>query len=159
MDKRLAYASATELMGLIATKQISPVELTELFLNRIDTLDSRLNSFILLTHDSAVEAAKNAEAAVVRGDELGPLHGLPIAIKDTQNTGGVRTTMGSLLFKDRVPERDAAVVERVKGAGAIVMGKTNVQIVWKPAYQKHPVVLKIVLITLKGQKAMVNWIG
>lgn len=126
MDKRLAYASATELMGLIATKQISPVELTELFFNRIDTLDSRLNSFILLTHDSAVEAAKNAEAAVVRGDELGPLHGLPIAIKDTQNTGGVRTTMGSLLFKDRVPERDAAVVERVKGAGAIVMGKTNV---------------------------------
>ena len=126
MDKRLAYASATELMGLIATKQISPVELTELFFNRIDTLDSRLNSFILLTRDSAVEAAKNAEAAVVRGDELGPLHGLPIAIKDTQNTGGVRTTMGSLLFKDRVPERDAAVVERVKGAGAIVMGKTNV---------------------------------
>ena len=68
MDKRLAYAPATELLGLIRTKQISPVELTELFFNRIDTLDSRLNSFILLIRDSGIEAAKKAEAALVRGD-------------------------------------------------------------------------------------------
>lgn len=126
LNKNLAYAPATELLGLIRTKQISPVELTEPFFSRIDKLDSRLNSFLLLTRDSAIEAARKAEAVVIRGDELGPLHGLPIPIKDTQNTGGVRTTMGSLLFKDRVPVRDAAVVERVKGAGAIVLGKTNV---------------------------------
>ena len=71
LDNKLAYAPATELLGLIRTKQISPVELTELFFNRIDTLDSRLNSFILLTRDSAIEAAKNAEAAVVRVVEHG----------------------------------------------------------------------------------------
>ena len=122
----LSYAPATELLNLIATRQVSPVELTEFYYNRIDRLDPQLNAYLLLTQDSAMEAAREAEAAVVRGDELGPLHGLPISIKDTQNTRGVRTTMGSLLFEDRVPERDAAVVERVKDAGVIVLGKTNV---------------------------------
>jgi aspartyl-tRNA(Asn)/glutamyl-tRNA(Gln) amidotransferase subunit A len=122
----LAYAPATELLDLIATRQVSPVELTEFYYNRIDRLDPQLNAYLLLAQDSAMEAAREAEAAVVRGDELGPLHGLPISIKDTQNTRGVRTTMGSLLFEDRVPERDAAVVERVKDAGVIVLGKTNV---------------------------------
>lgn len=126
LDEKLAYASATELLGHIATKQISPVELAELFFHRIDRLDPQLNSFILLAYDEAIEAAKKAEAAVVRGDKLGPLHGLPIPIKDTQNTGGVRTSMGSLVFRDRVPKRDSAVAERVKNAGGIVMGKTNV---------------------------------
>ena len=124
-SEELAYCSATELLELIAAGQISPVELTELYYERIDRLDPQLNSYLLLTRDSAMEAAAKAEAAVVRGDELGPLHGLPIPIKDTSNTAGIRTTMGSLLFKDNVPERDAAVVERVKGAGAIILGKTN----------------------------------
>ena len=124
-SEELAYCSATELLELIATGQVSPVELTELYCERIGRLDPQLNSYLLLTRASAMEAAREAEAAVVRGDELGPLHGLPIPIKDTSNTAGIRTTMGSLLFKDNVPERDAAVVERVKGAGAIVLGKTN----------------------------------
>ena len=126
LDNKLAYASATELLRLIRTKQISPVELTELFFTRIDKFDSQLNSFILLARESAIEMAKEAEAAVIRGDKLGPLHGLPIPIKDTQNASGIRTTMGSLIFKNRVPKRDSAVVERVKNAGAIVLGKTNV---------------------------------
>ena len=126
VDEELAFASATDLLELISTKQISPVELTELYFSRIDRLDSQLNAFLLLTHDEAMETAKAAEEAVIRGDELGALHGLPIPIKDTQMTKGIRTTLGSLVFKDRIPERDAAVVERVREAGAIILGKTNV---------------------------------
>ena len=125
-DDELAFASATDLLGLIASKRVSPVELTELYFSRIERLDSRLNSYLLLTRDEAMKTAKAAEGAVVRGEELGALHGLPISIKDTQMTKGVRTTYGSLVFKDRVPERDAAVVERVREAGAIILGKTNV---------------------------------
>ena len=125
MDENLAFAPATELLDLIATKQVSPVELTELYFNRIDRLDSKLNSYLLLTRDEAMETARAAEEAVTRGEVLGPLHGLPISIKDTQMTKGLRTTGGSLVFKDRIPEKDAAVVERVKKAGAIMLGKTN----------------------------------
>ena len=125
-DDELAFASATHLLELIATRQVSPVELTELYFSRIDRLDSQLNSHILLTHDEAMKTARAAEEAVIRGRELGALHGLPISIKDTQMTRGVRTTLGSLVFKDRIPERDAAVVERVRDAGAIILGKTNV---------------------------------
>ena len=125
-DEELAFASATELLELISTKQVSPVELTELYFNRIGRLDSRLNAYLLLTHDEAMKTAKAAEDVVVRGDELGALHGLPISIKDTQMTGGVRTTSGSLVYQHRIPERDAAVVERVRDAGAIMLGKTNV---------------------------------
>ena len=125
-DNELAFASATDLLELISTKQISPVELTELYFDRIERLDSQLNAFLLLTHDEAMETAKAAEAAVVRGDELGALHGLPIPIKDTQMTKGIRTTSGSVVYKDRVPERDSAVVEQVRAAGGIILGKTNV---------------------------------
>ncbi len=125
-DESLALASATDLLKLIATKQVSPVELTELFFSRIDRLDSQLNAFLELARDEAMETAKAAEEAVVRGEPLGPLHGLPIPIKDNQMTRGIRTTSGSLVFKDRVPERDCAVVEHVRNAGAIILGKTNV---------------------------------
>ncbi len=125
IDNELAYSSASDLVSLIAAKEVSPVELTDLFFRRIDELDPQLNSFLLLTHDEAVKAAKEAEETVMRGEELGALHGLPISIKDTQMTKGVRTTTGSLLFKDRIPEKDAAVVERIKGAGGIMLGKTN----------------------------------
>ena len=126
LDEELAFASATELLGLISTKQVSPVELAELYFSRIDRLDPHLNSYLLLTHEKAIKTARAAEQAVIRGDELGALHGLPIAIKDTQMTRGVRTTSGSLVFKDRIPENDAAVVESVRDAGAIMLGKTNV---------------------------------
>lgn len=126
VDEQLAFVSATELLELIATKQVSPVELTELSFRRIDRLDGQLNSFLQLTYDEAMKTAKAAEGAVVRGDQLGPLHGLPISIKDTQMTKGVRTTFGALVFKDLIPERDAAVVESVRDAGAIMSGKTNV---------------------------------
>lgn len=126
IDRELAFAPATELLGLIAGKQISPVELTELYFRRIDDLNPKLNAYLLLAREEAMESARAAEEAVVRGDKLGPLHGLPISIKDTEPTKGYRTTVGSLVFKDRIPEEDAAVVERVRCAGAIMLGKTNV---------------------------------
>ncbi len=125
-DEELAFVSASELLELIATKQVSPVELTELFLRRIERLNPQLHAFLLTVPDSALDAAKAAEEAVMRSDTLGPLHGLPLPIKDTQMTKGIRTTSGSVVFKDRVPERDAAVVERVRQAGAVILGKTNV---------------------------------
>ena len=125
IDNEMAFTPATELLELIATKKVSPVELTELYFSRIDRLDSQLNSYLLLTKDDAMKAARAAEQAVMRGEELGALHGLPISIKDTVMTKGVRTTHGSLVFKDRIPERDGAVVERVHKAGAIMLGKTN----------------------------------
>ena len=126
MNEDLAFAPASEHRELIATKQISPVELTRLYYSRIDKLDSQLNAYLTLTRDTAMAQAREAEESVMRGDELGPLHGVPISIKDLEMTKGVRTTGGSLVYKDRVPEHDSAVVERVFKAGAITLGKTNV---------------------------------
>ena len=125
IDDALAFAPATELRGLIADKQVSPVELAALCFDRIERLDPQLNAYLTLTRDAAMDSAAAAEQAVMRGDELGPLHGVPISVKDLEMTKGVRTTGGSLAFKDRVPAEDSVVVERVKAAGAIMLGKTN----------------------------------
>ena len=124
-DQDLAFAPATEHLKLIASKQVSPVKLTELYLGRIQDLDGKLNSYLTVTADEAIRMAKEAEASVLRGDELGPLHGLPISIKDLEITKGIRTTGGSLVFEDSVPSEDSVVVERVRQAGAIILGKTN----------------------------------
>ncbi|ETX08853.1 amidase [Candidatus Entotheonella palauensis] len=126
MDDNLAFAPAFEHRELIASKQISPVELTELYFRRIEQLDGQLHAYLTLTHDEAMAAAKAAEAAVMRGDELGPLHGVPVSIKDLELTKGIRTTSGSLVYQDRIPDEDSVVVERVRQAGAIPLGKTNV---------------------------------
>ena len=99
----LAFASATELAGLIRTKQVSPVELTELYFERIERLDGRLNAYLTLDREGALASARAAETAVMRGDELGPLHGLPVAIKDLEMTRGIRTTSGSLIFPRVTP--------------------------------------------------------
>ena len=125
VDEKLAFAPAHELAGLIATKQVSPVEITELYFERIERLDSQLHAYLALMRDEALQAARAAEEAVVRGDQLGPLHGVPISVKDMQMTKGVVTTTGCLAYRDRVPDADAAVVERVRGSGAIILGKTN----------------------------------
>ena len=125
IDENLAFAPATELKELIASKKVSPVEITQLYLDRINTLDGQLNSYLTVTSELALESARKAEKAVIDGDELGPLHGIPISIKDLQMTKGVKTTGGSLAYKDRVPDADCAVVERVLAAGAIMLGKTN----------------------------------
>jgi amidase len=117
--------SATELRRLIGARALSPVELLDSCLARIARVNPAVNAVMALDADRAREAAREAEAAVMRGDALGPLHGLPIAIKDTEDTAGLRTTYGSPLFADHVPERDLGVVARVRAAGAIVLGKTN----------------------------------
>ena len=125
MDENLAFAPAYEQAALIASKQVSPVELAAMYFERIERLDSRLNAYLTLTRDEAMAAARAAEDAVTRGDALGPLHGVPISIKDLQMTKGVRTTMGSLAYKDQIPDADSAVVERVRASGAVMLGKTN----------------------------------
>ena len=121
----LAFTPATELRRLIVERQVSPVEITELFFSRIDQLDSRLNSYLTLARDQAMRSAKAAEDAVIRGDSLGPLHGVPVSIKDLELTRGIRTTAGSLIYENRIPDEDSMVVARVRKAGAIILGKTN----------------------------------
>ena len=91
-DTDLAYLPATEIRSMIAEKKVSSVEMTKLYLDRIDALDSQFNSYLTVTSDLALEMAEEADRAVARGDDLGPLHGLPISIKDLEMTEGIRTT-------------------------------------------------------------------
>lgn len=124
-EQELAFTPAYRLRALIASRELSPVELTELCLRRIQALNPRLNAFLTVSADEAMAAARAAEESVVHGDELGPLHGIPTSIKDLYLTAGIRTTRGSLIYKDWVPHEDDLVVERMKRAGAIIVGKTN----------------------------------
>jgi amidase len=124
-DENLTRKSAIELAALIRSRAISPRELLDAHLTVIERVNPKLNAVVTLAADHARDAAHQAEAAVMRGDELGLLHGLPIAIKDTTRTAGIRTTFGSPLFADHVPEEDAEVVRRLKAAGAVVTAKTN----------------------------------
>ena len=126
-DQDLAYTTISGLAPLIKSQEVSPVELTELALARIDRYDGPLNSFITIMADSARAEAKAAEQAIVAGNYLGPLHGIPIAAKDLYATAGTLTTFGSLLFADWVPDHDATVVKHLRAAGAIIVGKTNLQ--------------------------------
>src|ERR1700738_560427 len=106
-------------------RALSAVELTTDCLARIERLNPKLNAFISVTAESALGAARQAEAEIRRGEWRGPLHGIPLALKDLIDTAGVRTTAASLLFKDRVPADDAEVVRRLKAAGAVLLGKQN----------------------------------
>src|SRR5436305_7819218 len=110
---------------LVQKRTISPVELTEACLKRIEQLDPQLNSFITVTAESALEQARQAEAEISRGAWKGPLHGIPLAIKDLVETAGVKTTAGSAVLKDFVPVHDAPIVQRLKAAGAVLLGKLN----------------------------------
>ena len=119
----LHWASIAELARLIATKEVSPVEVVRAHLDRIAALDAGLRCFITVTADAALDAARAAEAELVAGRSLGPLHGVPFALKDLFDTAGVRTTGGSKILADRVPAEDATVTRRLRGAGAILLGK------------------------------------
>ena len=125
-DQPLARQSARELARLIRTRTVSPVEVLDAHLAVIAALNPKLNAIVTLAADQARDTAKRAENAVMKGEPLGPLHGLPTAIKENTLTAGIRTTFGSPLFKDFVPAEDAEVVRRLKVAGAIVIGKTNI---------------------------------
>jgi len=121
----LCWLSALELAAQIRAKKISPVEVVDAVLARIERVNPTLNAFCTLTADEARDAAQAAEVSVMTGEELGPLHGVPVSIKDLLFTRRLLTTGGSRLFADHVPEEDAVSVERLKGAGAIILGKTN----------------------------------
>ena len=119
------YESIGELSRRIREQTVSPVEVVETCLKRIERLNPTLNAFITVMADDAREQAKAAEAEIKAGKWRGPLHGLPVAAKDFFDTAGVTTTAGSERFKDRVPDTDADAVKRLRQAGAIVIGKTN----------------------------------
>ena len=125
MDRRLIEADALTLARLIREKQVSPVAAVDAALARIEALQPTVNAFITVTADEARETARKAEAAVMAGERLGPLHGVPFSVKDLLFTKGVRTTMGSLIFADQVPGEDAVPVRRLREAGAILIGKTT----------------------------------
>lgn len=115
----------TGLAARIASGEISSLDATEAYLERIARIDGRLGSYITVTADLARERAHAADESLVAGRSLGPLHGLPVAIKDNIDTAGVRTTVGSAFFADNVPVRDAEVARRLRAAGAVLLGKTT----------------------------------
>ncbi|GEL77926.1 amidase [Tenuibacillus multivorans] len=121
----LAYLSATELAPLIESKQLSPVELTKHVLNRIATVDPTIHSYITALPELALKQAREAENNIMNGRYKGPLHGIPIGIKDNYYTKGIRTTAASKLFADFIPEKNATAVEKLLGAGGIMLGKLN----------------------------------
>jgi amidase len=124
-DETLARKSARELGALMRSRAVSPVEVLHAHLAVIERLNPGLNAIVTLVADRAKEEARAAEAALMRGEQAGPLAGLPVAIKDVTLTAGIRTTFGSPLYRDYLPEQDAEVVRRLKAAGAIVLAKTN----------------------------------
>ena len=121
----LLFTPASELAQLIKTRKLSPVELVDHILRRIGGLNPKLNAYLTVAEAEARSAARAAEAAVIRGEELPPLHGVPLSIKDLHFTKGIVTTGGSLVFRDFVPDEDSVAVERLRRAGAIILGKTN----------------------------------
>ena len=117
--------SIQETGELLRRREVSPVELTKNCLAQIEKLNSTLNAFITVTSDSALAQAHEAEEEILHGNWLGPLHGIPLALKDLIDTAGIRTTAASAVFKDRIPEEDAEVVRPLKDAGVIFLGKQN----------------------------------
>ena len=121
----LLFSSATSIERSIQSKEISAVEIVEAHLQRIDEVNPRLNAVVKVASERAMDEARAADAALARGESLGPLHGVPITVKDSHDTEGIVSTGGTLGRKDFVPDADATAVARMRAAGAIVLGKTN----------------------------------
>jgi aspartyl-tRNA(Asn)/glutamyl-tRNA(Gln) amidotransferase subunit A len=121
----MPFEDATQLAAQVASKELSPVEIMQAHLDRIEAVNPQLNAIVTLDAERAIEAAKRAEQAVMRGDALGPLHGVPFTVKDSLDTADVPTQRGSPIFKGRIPATDATSVGRLKQAGAILLAKTN----------------------------------
>src|SRR2546428_13663155 len=121
----LCFTPATELAAMIRRRTLSPVEIMDAVLARIEALNPRLNAYLTVDAERAREQAKAAEAAVMRGETLKPLHGLPVSIKDLEPSAGLRCTHGSKFFEHNMADVDGMVTGRVKAAGGIVLGKTN----------------------------------
>ena len=131
-----SYSTALETAASIAAKEVSSRELLEAALSRVERLDGPINAVVALDAERALAAANRADEAVARGDELGPLHGVPITIKDSFQTEGLITTSGAPELAEFVPDKDADPVARYKDAGAIVYGKTNLPI-WAGDLQSY----------------------
>jgi Asp-tRNA(Asn)/Glu-tRNA(Gln) amidotransferase A subunit family amidase len=125
VDEALTWETAWSIRQRVADREISPVEVTRHFLERIAEVDDEVHAFLTVATDQALEQAEACEAAVRRGDELGPLHGVPVSLKDELFTKGIRSTAGSAVFRDHVPTEDCVVAERLRAAGAVIIGKTN----------------------------------
>ncbi len=126
MNKQeIPFLSATELADLIRSREVSPVEATEAYLERIAEVDGKLNSYITVCGDEALAAALQAERDIGSGNYRGPLHGIPVAVKDQLNSQGIRTTGGSSILADNVPDEDATAIARLKEAGSVLLGKLN----------------------------------
>ena len=139
MDKKeLPFLTASQLSNLIETKEISPVEATEAYLDRIEEVDPKLNSYITITWEQAFESARQAEQEIAAGKHRGPLHGVPMAVKDQFNTAGVLTTGGSRILKANVPSEDATVIAKLKEAGAVMLGKLNMSEFAMAEIYNHP---------------------
>jgi len=121
----LCFLTATELARRIRAKDLSCREVMEEHLKQIERANPRVNAIVTFLPEQALEQAATADEVLARGAEVGPLHGLPVAYKDLVLTKGIRTTFGSPIFKDFVPDQDEIIVERLRGAGAITIGKTN----------------------------------
>ena len=126
MDKaQIPFLSATELSALIKAKEVSPVEATQAYLDRIELVDSRLNSYITVCREEALAQARKAEQEIAAGRYIGPMHGIPVAVKDQFYTRGIRTTNGSTIHQNFIPDEDATVVANLNQAGAVLLGKLN----------------------------------
>ena len=123
--KELCFTPAYQLARLIRSRDLSPVELMDVTLKRIKEIGPKLNAYLTVVEEEAMAAARQAEKKVASGSPLGILHGLPISIKDLIPTKGIRTTMGSLVYKDLIPETEGTAMQRIREAGAIIVGKTN----------------------------------
>ena len=121
----IPFLPATELSALIRSGDVSPVEAAEAYLDRIGQIDGKLNSYITVCRDEALAEAQQAEKEIAAGNYRGPMHGLPVAVKDQFYTKGIRTTGGSAILKDLVPNKDATVVANLKAAGSVLLGKLN----------------------------------
>src|SRR5450432_2825791 len=123
--QQLPYPDLTSASQAVQTKEASPVELTRVCLERIERLNPKVNAFITVTADEAMEEASKAEAEIKRGEWKGPLHGMPLAVKDLIETAGVKTTAASKVLANNVPKEDAEVIRRLRSAGAVMLGKLN----------------------------------
>src|SRR6266700_285697 len=123
--QELPLLELTEVSQAVQKKEVSPVELTQACLDRIERLNPKINAYITVMTESALDKARTAEAEIIRGEWKGPLHGVPLAVKDLAETAGVKTTAASAVLKDFVPSADAEVVRRLKAAGAVLLGKLN----------------------------------
>ena len=121
----IPFLPATELSTLIKSRDVSPVQATEAYLDRIGLIDGKLNSYITICHEEALAEARQAEQEIAAGNYRGPMHGLPVAVKDQFYTKGILTTGGSAILKDLVPNEDATVVANLKAAGTVLLGKLN----------------------------------